>query len=85
MLILARRVDERIVIGDQIQISVVEIRGDQVKLGVDAPRSVKVYRHEVYEAIQSENVAAASAAAALPAAMPELPELSPPAAPASPE
>ena len=75
MLILARRVDERIVIGDQIQISVVEIRGDQVKLGVAAPRSVKVYRHEVYEAIQRENVAAA---AALPAAMPELPEISPP-------
>ena len=76
MLILARRIDERIVIGDQIKISVVEIRGDQVKLGVDAPRSVKVYRHEVYEAIQRENVAAA---AVMPDAMPELPEISPPA------
>ena len=73
MLILARKVDERIVIGDQIQISVVEIRGDQVKLGVDAPRSIKVYRHEVYDAIQKENVAAA---AAPPAAMPELPDIS---------
>ena len=82
MLILARKVDERIVIGDQIEISVVEIRGDQVKLGVDAPRSVKVYRHEVYEAIQKENVAAA---AALPTAMPELPEISPPASPTRPE
>ena len=74
MLILARRVDERIVIGDQIQISVVEIRGDQVKLGVDAPRSIKVYRQEVYEATQRENVAAATA---MPDAMPELPEISP--------
>lgn len=60
MLILARKVNERIVIGDSIEVSVVDIKGDQVKIGVQAPRSVKVYRHEVYEAIQEENRAAAA-------------------------
>ena len=55
MLILARKLNERIVIGDDIEVSVVEIKGDQVKLGISAPRTVSVYRHEVYEAIQSEN------------------------------
>ena len=60
MLILARRVDESIVIGDEIRVSVVDIRGDQVKLGIDAPRSVKVYRQEVFDAIQAENRAAAA-------------------------
>ncbi|MCG8478173.1 MAG: carbon storage regulator CsrA [Spirochaetales bacterium] len=59
MLILSRKVDERIVIGDDIEVSVVEIRGDQVKLGIVAPRSVKVYRREVFDAIQEENRAAA--------------------------
>ena len=61
MLILARRVNESIMIGDQIEISVVDIRGEQVKIGIKAPSTVKVYRQEVYKAIQQENVAAASA------------------------
>ncbi len=61
MLILARRVNESIMIGDQIEISVVDIRGEQVKIGIKAPATVKVYRQEVYRAIQQENVAAASA------------------------
>ena len=60
MLILARRVDESIMIGDDVEISVVEVKGDQVKLGVKAPKSVKVYRKEVYLAIQEENKAAAA-------------------------
>lgn len=59
MLILTRKTNERIMIGDSIEVSVVEIRGDQVKLGILAPNSVKVYRHEVFEAIQAENQAAA--------------------------
>jgi len=68
MLILSRRLNEKIVIGDDIVISVVEVRGDQVKLGILAPRSVKVFREEVYEAIQDENrKAAASSAVELPA------------------
>ena len=61
MLILSRKLNERIIIGDEIEISVVEIKGDHVKLGIHAPRSVKVYRHEVYQAIQQENQAAANA------------------------
>ena len=59
MLILARRINERIVIGDEIRVSVVDIRGDQVKLGIEAPRHVKVYRQEVFDAIQAENREAA--------------------------
>jgi carbon storage regulator len=66
MLILSRKVDERIMIGDRIELSVVEIRGDQVKIGISAPRDVKVYRQEVYEAIQEENRAAAQADILLP-------------------
>lgn len=61
MLILARKSNERIMIGDDIEIAVVEIRGDQVKLGIVAPESVKVYRREVFDAIQEENRAAARA------------------------
>ena len=66
MLILARKVNERIIIGDDIEISIVEIKGDQVKLGVNAPRDVKVYRHEVYESIQRENRLAAESAGEIP-------------------
>ena len=62
MLILARRIGESIMIGDQVEISVVDIKGDQVKLGIKAPSQVKVYRREVYAAIQEENRAAAAAA-----------------------
>lgn len=62
MLILARKLHESIIIGDKIVVSVVEIKGDQVKLGIEAPASVKVYRREVYEAIQEENRAASRSA-----------------------
>ncbi len=72
MLILARRLNEQIVIGDDIRVSVVDIRGDQVKLGIEAPRSVKVYRQEVYDAIQAENREAAQSATALPSLDPYL-------------
>ena len=66
MLILSRKRDEKIVIGDDIVISVVEVRGDIVKLGIEAPRNVKVYREEVFEAIRNENAAAVASAPALP-------------------
>lgn len=58
MLVLSRKPEESIIIGDEIEIVVVEIKGDQVKLGVQAPRSVSVHRKEVYEAIQEANVEA---------------------------
>ena len=66
MLILSRKPHESIMIGDQIEVSVVDIKGDQVKLGIDAPRDVKVFRQEVYRAIQLENRAAAQAGTDLP-------------------
>jgi len=66
MLILSRKVDERIVIGDDISVSIVEIRGDQVRIGVDAPKTVKVFRQEVFDAIKAENRAAAESRPVLP-------------------
>ena len=60
MLILSRKRGETIVIGDTITISGVDIKGDQVKLGIAAPGDVKVFRQEVYKAIQEENRAAAA-------------------------
>ncbi|MCL2602291.1 MAG: carbon storage regulator CsrA [Treponema sp.] len=67
MLILSRKINEKIMIGDDISVSIIDIRGDQVRLGVDAPKSVKVFRHEVFQAITAENKAAAQSAAVLPA------------------
>jgi carbon storage regulator len=61
MLILARKINESIMVGDQVEISIVDIKGDQVKLGISAPRQVKVYRREVYQLIQQENLKAAQA------------------------
>jgi carbon storage regulator len=72
MLILSRRLNECIMIGDDIEISVVDIKGDQIKIGIQAPRSIKIYRKEVYRAIQEENIAAARAE---PAALPSLDSL----------
>lgn len=61
MLILSRKINEKIRIGNTITLTILEIRGDQVKIGVEAPKDVKVFRQEVYEAIQKENIAAAAA------------------------
>ncbi|MBI1336352.1 MAG: carbon storage regulator CsrA [Phycisphaera sp.] len=58
MLVLSRQRDETIMIGDEIEITVVDVRGDKVRLGIKAPREVKVHRKEVYEAIQKENAEA---------------------------
>jgi len=54
MLVLSRKIDERIMIGDEISLLVVDIRGDKVRLGIEAPSDVTVHRKEVYEAIQRE-------------------------------
>ncbi|GEK31437.1 carbon storage regulator [Kurthia zopfii] len=55
MLVLSRKVGESIMIGEDIKVKVIAVDGDQVKLGIEAPRSVKVDRQEVFEAIQQEN------------------------------
>ena len=59
MLVLSRQRDETIMIGDDIEVTVVDIRGDKVRLGINAPREVSVHRKEVYDAIRRENRAAA--------------------------
>lgn len=59
MLVLSRQRDETIMIGDDIEITVVDIRGDKVRLGINAPRTIQVHRKEVYEAIRRENTEAA--------------------------
>jgi len=66
MLILSRKVDEKVIIGDDIKISIIEIRGDQVRIGIDAPKKVKVFREEVYAAIKAENKAALKSASVIP-------------------
>ncbi len=55
MLVLSRHIDESIMIGDDVVITVVDIRGDKVRLGIEAPQSIPVHRQEVYEAIKREN------------------------------
>jgi len=55
MLLLTRRLGENIRIGDDVKITIVEVKGNHVKLGIDAPASVKVHREEIYERIQQEN------------------------------
>lgn len=59
MLVLSRHRDESIMIGDDVVITIVDIRGDKVRLGIDAPHDIPVHRQEVYEAIQRENRKAA--------------------------
>ncbi len=59
MLVLSRHRDESIMIGDDVVVTIVDIRGDKVRLGIEAPQSIPVHRQEVYEAIQRENRRAA--------------------------
>lgn len=60
MLVLTRKVNQSIVIGDDIEVVVLEVRGEQVRLGVRAPKRIAVHRKEVYEQIRQENLNAAS-------------------------
>jgi carbon storage regulator len=55
VLVLSRKRNEKIVIGDEITVTVLEVRGDQVQLGIDAPRRIPVHRFEVYESIRKVN------------------------------
>lgn len=58
MLILSRKINEKIRIGDDIVLTIIDIKGDQAKIGVEAPGHIKVYRQEVWSSIQRENKAA---------------------------
>ncbi len=62
MLVLSRLRDETIMIGEDVEITVVDIRGDKVRLGINAPTTIAVHRKEVYDAIKTENQRAASLA-----------------------
>lgn len=61
MLALARKINESIIVNDNIEITVLEIKGDQIKIGIEAPKSVPVYRKEIYKQIQESNTEAANA------------------------
>lgn len=62
MLVLSRQRDETIMIGDDVEITIVDVRGDKVRLGITAPARIAVHRKEVYEAIRAENEQAARSA-----------------------
>lgn len=62
MLTLARKVNEAIIVNDNIEITILDVKGDQIKVGIDAPKSVPIYRKELYEQIQKANEEAANMA-----------------------
>lgn len=61
MLVLTRKPGETVMLGENIQVKIVSVDGEQVKIGIEAPKSLKIYRREVYDAIQQENKAALKA------------------------
>jgi carbon storage regulator len=61
MLVLSRQKDESIMVGDDVEITIVDVRGDKVRLGITAPRHIPVHRKEIYEAIQREKAQKQSA------------------------
>ncbi|GAC1457542.1 MAG: hypothetical protein PVSMB8_14260 [Vulcanimicrobiaceae bacterium] len=77
MLVLSRKLNQAIMIGDDVRIVVVSVDRDTVKLGIEAPRSIPVHRSEVYEEIQKTNRAAAGEPASPVAETPRIAELSP--------
>ena len=58
MLVLTRKIGQKIIIDDTIEISIVEVRGDSVKIGINAPKNISVYRQELYEEIKAANESA---------------------------
>jgi carbon storage regulator len=60
MLIITRRPGEKLMIGDDVVVEVIEVSGSSVRIGIDAPKSVRVYREEIYSAVKAENAAAAA-------------------------
>lgn len=66
MLILSRKINEKVMIGEDISVSIIEIRGDQVRIGIDAPKKIKVFRQEVFDAIKDENREASKSVSVIP-------------------
>ena len=66
MLIITRRAGEKVMLGDDIVVEVMEVAGNSIRLGIAAPRSIPVYREELWEAVRAENRAAAGAEGELP-------------------
>jgi len=82
MLRISRRAGERIMLGDDVVIEVLEVRGQTVRIGIDAPRAIPVYREEIWLEVKRENQAAAEAAAA--GDLPKLPAAGPRGGPTPP-
>jgi carbon storage regulator len=70
MLIITRRPGEKVMLGDDVVIEVIEVSGSSVRIGIAAPRSIPVYREEIWRAVRDENAAAAQADAELPEDLP---------------
>ena len=75
MLVLSRKKGESIMIGENIELSVIDIQGDQVRIGINAPREVSIFRKEVFEQIRDENLKAAQKPEGLPELLEELKKL----------
>jgi len=70
MLIITRRPGEKVMLGDDVVVEVIEVSGSSVRIGIDAPKSVPVYREEIWRAVRDENAAAAKTGAELPEDLP---------------
>jgi carbon storage regulator len=70
MLIITRRPGEKVMLGDDVVIEVIEVSGSSVRIGIDAPKAIPVYREELWRAVKAENEAAAKAKADLPQDLP---------------
>jgi carbon storage regulator len=70
MLIITRRPGEKVMLGDDVVIEVIEVSGSSVRIGIDAPKSIPVYREEIWTAVRDENAAAAKSDANLPEDLP---------------
>jgi len=81
VLVLTRRAGESIVIGDDVRVVVLDVRGDTVRLGIEAPRSIQVHRAEVYAEVQAANTAAAAPSGDLDTAAARLRQIARPAVP----
>ncbi len=74
MLVLSRQRDESIMIGDDVEITIVDVRGDKVRLGINAPKHIPVHRREIYDAIQKEKAEKAAGGEASSTDRPSSPE-----------